>query len=285
MPNYALEPVARAICARAGYDFGGGIAEGSFKETYLATRPDGVTLAVKVLKAGCSPERTDREIDAMKRCSHPNIGSFLELSAIEHASVTYGYLVEAFLAGGTLEDRLRSGLLDDADTLALGDALIGAVVHIAAQGLVHRDFKPANVMFPAPEAPAVVVDFGIVRDLQKTSITKSYLGMGPGTPFFASPEQLNNEKALIDWRTDQFAVGVTLSVARFGFHPYEEPGENVAQVIARVAGRKGPAARFREACAKAKLSVIERMIAAWPAERVRTPEALLSMWQQQREKK
>jgi len=217
MPIYTLEPVARAICAAAGYTFGGGIGQGTFKETYLATKADGTKLALKVLRPGFSPERSDREVDAMKRCSHPNIVTLLELAEFEHAGAKYGYLVEGYLGGGTLDDRMQRNLLSRGQVQTLGDELIRAVAHIADQDLVHRDFKPTNIMYPSDDAEAVVVDFGIVRDLKKESITKSYLLSGPGTPFFAAPEQLNNEKALIDWRTDQFAIGVTLALAHFGF--------------------------------------------------------------------
>jgi serine/threonine protein kinase len=283
MPTYTMESVARAICAASGYTFGGGIGQGTFKETYLATKADGTKLALKVLRPGCSPERSDREVDAMKRCSHPNIVALIELADFEHAGAKYGYLIEAYLGGGTLDDRIRKNLLSRDQVLTLGDELIRAVEHIADQDLVHRDFKPANIMYPSDDAEAVVVDFGIVRDLKKESITKSYLLSGPGTPFFAAPEQLNNEKTLIDWRTDQFAIGVTLAIAVFGFHPYREDGEDDAQAIARVAGRSGPSAKFTQAIEAAKLPLLRKMILPWPAQRVRTPSALLEDWRKQRD--
>jgi len=49
--------------------------------------------------------------------------------------------------------------------------------------LVHRDFKPANILYAAPDGEALVCDFGIVRDLNKESLTKTFLLAGPGTPF------------------------------------------------------------------------------------------------------
>ena len=124
MPTYALESVAQAICAASGYTFGGGIGQGTFKETYLATKADGTKLAVKILRPGCSTDRSDREVDAMKRCAHPNIIALLELAGVEHAGTRYDYLVEMFMAGGTLDDRLTKGLLGRDEVLALGDELI-----------------------------------------------------------------------------------------------------------------------------------------------------------------
>ena len=285
MPKLSLESVARAICADCGHKFHDGIAEGSFKETFLIEDAKGNRLALKVLKPGASPERSDREVDAMRRCSHPNIGALMVLDGFEHAGVKHTYLIEEFMDGGTLDDRLSAGRLDREETLALGELLISAVAHIAGQRLVHRDLKPANIMFRKKGGEPVVVDFGIVRDLDKTSLTKTYLAMGPGTPFFAPPEQLNNEKNLIDWRADQFALGVALSLAHFGSHPYEEPGDDPGRIIGRVAARNGPTAKFSADVAVSHLPVLEQMVASWPVNRIRLPQMLLESWKAQKELK
>jgi serine/threonine protein kinase len=283
MPKLNLESVARAVCAHCGHQFHAGIAEGSFKETFLVEDAKGTRLALKVLKPGSSPERSDREVDAMRRCSHPNIAALIVLAEFDHTGQKYAYLIEEFMDGGTLEDRLQAGRLDRDETLALGELLISAVAHIAEQQLVHRDLKPANIMFRKKGGEPVVVDFGIVRDLGKTSLTKTYLGMGPGTPFFAPPEQLNNDKNLIDWRADQFALGVVLSLAHLGSHPYEEPGDDPGRTIGRVAARSGPTAKFSADIAASYLPVLEKMVASWPVNRVRTPQTLLESWKAQRD--
>jgi serine/threonine protein kinase len=281
MAPYTLQPVAQAICTASKYTFGGGAGQGTFKETYLATKPDGTKLALKVLRPGCSSARSEREVEAMKRCSHPNIIPLLELAEIIHAGTKYGYLLETFMAGGTLDDRLRKGRLTRNEMLTLGGELISAVSHIADHELVHRDIKPTNIMYPNAGAEAVVCDFGVVRDLRKESITDSFLLVGPGTPFFAAPEQLNNEKALIDWRADQFAIGVTLTVGHFGFHPYQGEGEDENQAVSHVAARKGPSDKFVRAIEASRLPVLAKMVALWPAERVRTAYKLLEGWRKQ----
>lgn len=280
-PTFTLESVAQAICAASGHTFGGEINQGSFKETFLVVRGDGTKLALKVLRQGYSAERNEREVEAMKRCDHPNIVALVELADFDHAGTKYTYLLERFMEGGTLEDRIKGGLLSRKEVLALGGELIRALAHIAEKELVHRDFKPANILYAASGGEALVGDFGIVRDLRKESLTKTYLLQGPGTPFFAAPEQLNNEKSLIDWRTDQFAVGVTLAIAHFGVHPYREDGEDDSQAIARVASRSGPAAKFIREATTAILPVLVKMVSRWPAERFRTPELLLEEWEKQ----
>lgn len=282
MPDFRLESVARAICKDGGFDYGCGIAEGSFKETYRIGKPDGTRLALKVLKPGSSPERSEREVDAMRRCTHPNIAKLLVLAAFEHEGQKYTFLVEEFMEGGTLDQQLSAGSLGRDAVLSLGAVLIETIGHIAANDLVHRDLKPANIMFRQTGGEPIVVDFGIVRDLRKSSLTASYIGMGPGTPYFAPPEQLNNEKMLIDWRADQFALGVVLALAHIGFHPYAEAADDPGQTIARVAARVGPTARFSDAIKVADLPVLGRMVLKWPVERVRTPEELLAVWKKQK---
>ena len=104
---------------------------------------------------------------------------------------------------------------------------------------------------------------------------------GPGTPLFSPPEQLNNEKAYIDWRSDQFSLGVTLSIAGLGLHPYGNVATPI-EVIEAVAQRKAPTAIFPAAAGRAGLPVLRKMVAPWPIERFRTPGELISAWRDQR---
>lgn len=280
--EYALEAIGRAVCQSAGYEFGAPAGRGSFKETFSAKDKSGRAVAVKVLRPGCATERNCREIEAMKRCSHPNVAALLELSTIEVDGAKYDYLIEPFMAGGTLDDRIKKALLNRDEVLALGSALIDAVNHIANQNLVHRDIKPANIMFADNHGPPVVGDFGIVRDLGKESLTPSFAVSGPCTPYFAAPEQLNNEKFIIDWRADQFAIATTLSFAHFGFHPYRAHGESDDQSVRRVIAKSGPSGDFVRLTTDAGLPALAIMLAAWPASRYRTPEALAVAWTNQR---
>ena len=145
---------------------------------------------------------------------------------------------------------------------------------------MHRDIKPANIMFRIPGGDAVLADFGIVRDLSADSLTQTWAGRGPGTPFFASPEQLNNEKASIDWRCDQFGLGVTISIAVFGMHPYAREGDAYpALAIDRVSNRLLPSSTFEEKCDSAQLSWLKKMVMPWPAERFRKPSLCMDALQ------
>lgn len=270
--------VAEAFCRSNGHQFVGPVGSGAFKETFHVVLATGDAQALKVYQPGFSPERTERELKAMQRCSHPNIGRLTAIAGFYHDGVQYLLSAEEFLAGGTLTARLQKGQLNKADTLQLGRQLVSAVAHIASNELVHRDIKPDNVLFRADGITPVIVDFGLVRDLVSTSLTQTWLMRGPGTPLFAPPEQLRNEKAMIDWRSDQFSLGVVLSMALFGFHPYHHEAETQAQAVECVAERKPQSTRFLDAANQTGLTVLIRMTAQWSVQRFRTPQDLEQVW-------
>jgi serine/threonine protein kinase len=143
---------------------------------------------------------------------------------------------------------------------------------------VHRDIKPENIMFRADGVTPVLVDFGLVRDLGEESLTQTWMLHGPGTPFYSAPEQLQNRKELIDWRTDQFSLGVVLGVCGFGRHPFADVGEPKPRTVQRVIERGKATDMFVEWTKQHGLEALVRMTAAWPVQRFRTPERLRSAW-------
>ena len=123
----------------------------------------------------------------MQRCSHPNIGRLSAITGFYHDGVQYLLSGEEFLPGGTLTLRLQRGLLGGPEIRETGGQLVSAIAHIASHDLVHRDIKPDNILFRADGVTPVIVDFGLVRDLVRTSLTQTWFMRGPGTPFFAPP--------------------------------------------------------------------------------------------------
>jgi serine/threonine protein kinase len=270
-----LDPVAQSICSSIGLTYVRPVGAGAFKQTF-EVHDGSDAVALKVYDSAPSPARAQREIDAMLRCNHGNIARLRSVATFSHVGRNHLYCLEEFLAGGTLGATVaQHGLLPPDRTRAIARSLTAALAHIAARRLVHRDIKPENVMLRADGVTPVIVDFGLVRDLVETSLTQSWLPQGPGTPYFAPPEQLLNEKLLIDWRADQFSLAVTLAIVTFGFHPYAEyPTQSPADVVSRVLQRRSPSADFERAANQADLSVLIRMAAPWPVQRLRTPEAL-----------
>lgn len=84
----------------------------------------------------------------------------------------------------------------------------------------HRDIKPDNILIPPTGYPKII-DLGIAKMPELDSLTGTHLMRGPCTPAYASPEQLKNRKAQIDYRTDQFSMGITLlQLLLKGHHPF-----------------------------------------------------------------
>jgi serine/threonine protein kinase len=267
-----------AYCTQSHLEFRQKVGEGAFKETFEVAEPGGSSVALKLYKAGASSKRSEREIDAMRKCKHPNIARLIKVETFRHQEEDFIVTIEEFLSGGTLTER---GKIDARQCMEIGSQLIDAITHISAAGLVHRDLKPDNIMFRADYRTPVVVDFGVVRNLWDTSLTPSWAPRGPGTPFFAAPEQLNNEKHQIDWRADQFSLGVVLAASVTGRHPFQLRGFEPQQIVDRVAARQPPNPEFLLLATQLGLTALIRMVRPWAVERYRTPRLLHDAWANQ----
>ena len=277
-----FERVARSLCELKDLAFCGYVGGGAFKNVFRVEVDDGQSRALKVIKGPASEPRTDREIEALQRCNHPNIARLFEASSHEHRGVQYDYTIEEFLPGGTLTSRLATqGPLNPEGTLLLGRHLVSAVLHVAGLHLVHRDIKPDNIMLRDDGETPVLVDFGLVRDLSASSLTMTWQMQGPGTPFYAAPEQLTNRKRIIDWRTDQFGLGIVLCEATLQVHPYSRPGEPQRATVERVAAYGERNKEILEECEAMGLTCLERMTRLWPVQRYRLPEELEEAWNKQ----
>ena len=278
-PQVDLADVARSICASEGLNFTRDIGGGGFKRVFLVEQRENEVYALKVVIE--ASHRTAREIAAMQRCNHPNIARLHRVGRHGYQGRTYDYMIEEYLSGGTLTYRLRQlGSLNNIQTLNLGREMIDAIMHLSGFGLVHRDIKPDNIMFREDGSTPVLVDFGIVRDLTATSLTETWAARGPGTAYYAAPEQLNNQKSLIDWRTDQYSLGVVLCCARFGAHPFKhnsEPGFSRA-TVERVTRRGDRNIDILTQISQSGLPCLEKMTRLWPVERYRLPQELLRDW-------
>ena len=266
-----LESIARQVCLHEGLKYNGYVASGAFKSTFSAYK-DEIQYAVKIITQPGSA-RTLREIQAMQKCSHSNIVNLEHIGTITDSGNEYTYLIEEFLAGGTLAQ--QRNLAELAPTV--GKSISKAINHLHLLGLVHRDIKPDNIMLKE-SGDVLLGDLGIVRDLNNTSLTQTWAMMGPGTPLYASPEQLNNEKHLIDWRSDQFSLGIVLSFSLFGYHPYSDEGMDDIMIITAVAERKGASSRFNEDSLGSKYPFIADMVKPWPVQRFSCSRRLIELW-------
>ncbi|GAA3069476.1 serine/threonine-protein kinase [Streptosporangium carneum] len=189
----------------------GRLGEGGQGVVYLGHAPDGEPVAVKLLFGG-DPEtraRLSRELAALE-----SVAPFCTARVLA-ASVDgpRPYVVSEFVDGPSLQERIRErGPLRDGELerLVVGTATALAAIHAA--GVVHRDFKPANVLL-GPDGPRVV-DFGIARADGASTMTSGIIG----TPAYMAPEQIGGAPA--SPASDVFAWAATMACAASGYSPF-----------------------------------------------------------------
>ena len=187
------------------------------------------TVAVKLLhgELGRQDEmvrRFEREAQSASRLNHPNIISVTDFGRADTGEL---YLVMEYLAGRSLGDAIQEArYLSVERALALARQILGALAHAHAQGVVHRDLKPPNVMLtPATDGSGAevvkILDFGVAkmtRDLQPGEhLTQA--AMVFGTPSYMSPEQATGQEA--DHRSDLYSCGVILYEMLTGQRPFQ----------------------------------------------------------------
>lgn len=271
-----LDAAAADLCKQRGFEFRGPLGQGAFKSAYLAAY-NSQQFALKLAVAAGAAERLVRETQALQECSHGSIARLLQAhSHVIEGGAELWVVCEEYLAGGTLESRLARGVLSPAETRAIGVSLAEVLGHLHEKRLVHRDIKPANIMFrDGSNSYPVLTDFGIVRMLDQPTLTHAFAQMGPGTPAYAAPEQLTNDKALIDWRTDQFGLAVVLAECLLGHHPFLAPRKTIPEAILAVAARHELPAENAARLAALGFRALGTALKPWPIARFRRPSDFL----------
>lgn len=239
LPKPLLEQAERGEPLRLGrYVVTGRVGKGGMGAV-LRARDDrlGREVAIKVLRPLDAEEaetlraRFRREALALARLSHPGIVRVYDLE--EEAGLMF--LVLELVVGYSLEERLRAkGPLEERDARRLLRQVVQAMSAAEAQGLVHRDLKPGNILW-VPEGDLYkVCDFGLVRFLEgatgaEAGGTLTQACMLLGTPFYMSPEQVLARP--LDVRSDMYSMGLTMHELLTRKVPFEGP--RLEQVLKR----------------------------------------------------
>ncbi len=272
------------------YAIGGRLGEGGMGVVYAARHADsGRAVAIKLLRPGqddaAYAARLVREGQALARIDHPNVVRLHEIGL----DGTRLYIVMELVEGMTLDE--WSVTPREVPVVIAMFARIGAglaAVHRA--GLVHRDFKPANVLIDRVGRPRVAdfglarVDHGAVRDTVTSDLaaTLTRTGMVVGTPGYMAPEQIVGDA--VDGRADQYSFCVALGTALAGkaIPPAVaealargrafEPGDRFASMDALVRAL-APPRRIWIGVALAIAVVLVAVVAAlvWPRASARPP--------------
>ena len=197
-----------------------------FRARHVHLRKD---VAVKVLRPDLtsSPEiveRFRREAEIASALEHDNI---VRVTDFGRSPEGYLFLVMELLTGESLFDRLRrEGLLPPEEAVPILWQVCAGLEAAHALGVVHRDLKPENVFLArsgAGREVTKILDFGIAKIADPSSVSATQTGIVVGTPEYLSPEQAMG--TAVDARADLYAVGLIAWRTLAGRHPFkaEEP--------------------------------------------------------------
>ncbi len=206
------------------------IGKGGQGVVYLGQAPDGTRVAVKVMESSWASDRRARSRFAKEIETASKVAPFCTAALLDaDIDADPPYIVSEYIEGPSLREAvLREGPRTGAalDRLAISTATALVAIHQA--GVVHRDFKPANVLL-GPDGPRVI-DFGIARSTEATvTATNSIVG----TPAYMAPEQVEGRE--LTPAVDIFAWAGVMVFAATGESPFHD--ETLPAIIHRVLNR------------------------------------------------
>lgn len=241
------------------------LGEGGMGVVWMAEQISlGRRVALKVIRSEVANSLTantrfDREARAIAKLSHPGIVRIFSVGGGKDdtpggAGGTLRYIAMEYVPGRgldeTLADAKRSGAPLAPKVVARWGSQIARALHAAhEQNIIHRDVKPSNIRIaagaagspshsgsPTASGPqpgrAMLLDFGLARDLGDTTAGTTLTQAFVGTPDYAAPEQVGRGGGILDARTDVYSLGAVLYEALTGVTPTR--GESLEQVLVSI---------------------------------------------------
>ncbi|MCO5170772.1 MAG: serine/threonine protein kinase [Planctomycetes bacterium] len=241
-----------------------------------ATRGDRAALKVlkpEVVRDPEYVERFRREAEAARRIGHENVVAIIE--AGRDPATGQEFIAYEYLDGGSLLDLLAvRGALPEREALRITRGVALALGVAEAQGIVHRDVKPENILLTS-DGVAKLADLGLVREVERTT-RLTQVGIVVGTPCYMAPEQALGEEG-IDVRADVYALGLCAWHMLTGQVPFEEEDELPAiELMTRHIEEDVPDVRVvRPELSDAVAQVVKGMCARDVAQRYPDPQTLV----------
>ena len=215
------------------------LGRGAIATVYYAHDRAGNPVAFKLLNpdlgSTVGADRFRREIRIAGRLQHPNILGVLDsgVTAVSRAvggtSLDLLWFVMPFVGGQNLWEIFeREGPFPPEEVLRIGRAVASALAYAHAEGVVHRDIKPDNIMLE--DQRVLVADFGLARAVSEVHDKLTATGAVVGTPTYMSPEQASGDKD-IDGRSDIFALACVLYELLSGAPPFCGPTPQAAMML------------------------------------------------------
>jgi serine/threonine protein kinase len=192
------------------------IGRGGMARVYLARQESlGRNVALKVLDKFEKPTDAQRflnEAHLIAALDHRNIITIHDIGTVDDQH----YIAMEYLAGGDLEKRMGAPF-EVAEALEIVRVMGECLDFVHTQGVVHRDVKPANILFHTDGTP-ILTDFGIAKN-NEVDANLTMDGSAVGSPYYLSPEQA--ECRVLDGRTDIYGLGVVLYEMLTGEKPFQ----------------------------------------------------------------
>lgn len=250
------------------------LGQGAMGHVYLAMQASMERrVAVKILAPGMTASALSlnlflQEIRTLARLQHPNIVTAFAAGQEQDCH----YLAMYYVRGETLQHRLnRKGMLSEEEALSVICQVGEALKYAWEQhGIIHRDVKPGNIMIDAG-GEIKLMDLGISKCVYEEA---AQVG-GPrifGTPHYMSPEQARGEPNL-DFRSDQYALGVTFYRMLSGSPPCDEPS---MQAVIDHQAHATDALHLKSPVSRRSRRIVERLTAVHPDGRYPSWDDLLS---------
>jgi serine/threonine protein kinase len=225
------EPLRKWDPERIGpYAILGRLGAGAMGQVYLGRSAAGRLVAVKTIKVDLAEEAGFRNRFAQEVAAARRVSGFFTAAVVEaDPEADLPWLATAYVPAPSLARLVKvCGPLPVTTVRWLAAGCAEALESIHGAGLVHRDFKPSNVLV-APDGPRVI-DFGVARAAERMGVTTSRGAVG--TPAYMAPEQARDTHQA-SAASDVYALGATLLFAATGHPAYE--GDSVMDVLARLA--------------------------------------------------
>ena len=218
-PNSLLTVYNTQVMQKIGrYEVDYELGRGGMAEVFLAYDPyTKRQVAIKVLlNFLAGDERVQiffhREAEVIAALEHPCIVPIFDFGFHENDP----YFVMRYMSGGTLRERMDAQEFRPTQMSRIFERVAAGLDAAHAKGIIHRDVKPANIMFDQ-DGLAYLSDFGIAKLRRRDDDTTD--AMVVGTPVYMSPEQIQNND--IDGRCDVYALGVILFQILTGKPPFQ----------------------------------------------------------------
>lgn len=195
------------------------LGEGGMGRVFKAVGPGGQPVAIKIVKETMGGEqvflkRFRREAEIAQRIQHPNVVAVVDTG--DHDGLPWA--AQRFVDGGSLDDRLvRSGVLDLNQVIAIFKPVAAGLDVLHANGLVHRDLKPGNILVDERGHP-FIADFGLAKDHQHQGTVLTQPGQALGSMDYMAPEQIRGEE--VTAATDVYALACMLFELLTGQPPF-----------------------------------------------------------------